>query len=739
MNDNAFFNSVNSANNSSSDEIDVGKLFRALFVSKNMILLATLIFGFVGIVYGQLSTPIYKSNALIQVEDNSGGVLALDDIGDMFVSESSANTEVYIIKSRSVLGKTVDDLNLDIKVKANYFPVLGAFFARRHKGSELAQPMFGSVYAWGGERVIVSDLNVTKQLYSKELTLIAEGDEQYSLWFDDKKLLSGAVGYFASNDQYNVSLKIDQLIANEGTQFTLKKISRLKTILNLQQGFKAANLGKDTGIMELTILGPDKEKISAILNSISANYVTQNVRRLAAEAESSLNFVNDQIPKVQTSLSKAEVELNTYRAERDSVDLNLETKSLLESFVILEADISAMNLNEADIARRFTKEHPNYLSFKRQLSDLIGQRNRLNAKISALPETQQKVLTLMRNFEVNQAIFVSLQNKSQELAIIMASTVGNVRILDSAEVFPNKSSPKKTLILIMSLIIGFILGVTFALIKSAFTSGIFNAKELELAGLNIYASIPASKIQLDFDQKKKNVMGIVNSSPNDEMILADRYPTDLSVEALRSLRATLYFGMLEAKNNVLMISSASPAAGKSFISANLSSVLAQSDKRILVIDADLRKGSLHRNFSKDISPGLSDYLGGMASAEDITRKSHDKNLDIVSRGSLCQNPSELLMNIRFKQYLDDASKSYDLIVIDTPPILAVTDAAVIGGHVGFTILIVRFEKSKIREVLAAIQRFRLSGVDVGGVVFNAVDSKSSDYYSDYTYESDTYG
>ena len=124
--------------------------------------------------------------------------------------------------------------------------------------------------------------------------------------------------------------------------------------------------------MELTLTGADKSKIVAILNSISANYVSQNVKRLAAEAENSLNFIKDQIPKVRASLNEAEMALNSYRAARESVDLSLETQSLLESYVKLEADISAMALNEAEISRRFTKQHPNYVSFKRQQAESVS-------------------------------------------------------------------------------------------------------------------------------------------------------------------------------------------------------------------------------------------------------------------------------------------------------------------------------------------------------------------------------
>ncbi len=724
--------------NGSSDEIDVGKLFYEIINEKWMILAVTLVFGLCGFIYAQLLTPIYKSNALIQVEDNSGGVLALDDIGDMFAVESSADTEIYILKSRSVLGKTVDDLNLTVKVKPNYFPVVGALFAARHKSAELATPMFGSSYAWGGEQVTVSDLNVPKRFLSKFLTLVVEGDQRYSIWFNEEKLLSGEVGSFASNVQEGIDIKVEHLHANKGTHFFVKKKSRLKAIMDLQGEFKAANLGKDTGIMELTLYGSDKGKIAAILNSISANYVTQNVQRLAAEAENSLNFIKDQIPIVQASLNESEIALNTYRAARESVDLSLETQSLLESFVKLEADISAMALNESDISRRFTKQHPNYVSFKRQQADLFAQRDRLDAKISALPETQQKILTLMRDFEVNQAIYLSLQNKSQELAIVKASTVGNVRILDSAEVFPRESSPKKGIIFAVAVFLGAISSVLFVLIRSFFNPGLSSVHELQSVGLNIYATIPISMIQIKFDRMKEALRKRRTIYSGSELLLANDYPTDLSVEAIRSLRTSLHFGMVEAENNVIMISSGSAEVGKSFIASNFCTVLAQSGQRVLLVDADLRRGYLHYRFSLGVGSGLSDFLREPVSLADIIKKTNIDGLDLLSRGAVPPNPSELLMGDRFKDFIDQASNAYDLIVIDTPPILAVTDAAVIGQFAGTSMMVVRFEKSTAREVQAANDRFSLNGIAVKGLIFNAIEAKASNYYGGYSYYNYSY-
>ncbi|MFB1036113.1 MAG: hypothetical protein QMC38_12280, partial [Sinobacterium sp.] len=304
-------------------------------------------------------------------------MLALDEIGDIFASESSADTEIYIVKSRSVIGKTVDDLNLTVNVKPKYFPFIGSFFAKNTEKSELTNTAYGFEGVMGNEELVVSEFNIPERFISKEFVIVVEADQNYSLWFEDIKLLDGVTGSSSSNTKYNVGIKVDHIAADKGARFRLVKSSRLSTVLKLQKRVKVVGLGKDTGIMELSLLGTNKARISAILNTISDNYVEQNVQRLGAEAENSLKFIKDQLPKIKASLNQAESALNAYREVRESVDLSLETQSLLESLVKVEADISSMALNEADVSRRFTKEHPNYISFKSQQSNLLLQRDKL--------------------------------------------------------------------------------------------------------------------------------------------------------------------------------------------------------------------------------------------------------------------------------------------------------------------------------------------------------------------------
>ena len=188
-----------------------------------------------------------------------------------------------------------------------------------------------------------------------------------------------------------------------------------------------------------------------------------------------------------------------------------------------------------------------------------------------------------------------------------------------------------------------------------------------------------------------------------------------------------------------MISGASPGIGKTFISANLAAVVAQTGTRVLFIDCDMRKGYAHELLGIDGKNGLSDVLSGKLTVDSIIKKAN--NFDFIARGIVPPNPSELLMHNRFPELLTWASKHYDLVVVDTPPILAVTDAAIVGKQAGTSLMVAKFEQNTAKEVEISIKRLNQNGVEIKGVILNAVVRKSSNYYSygydyyDYSYKS----
>lgn len=242
-----------------------------------------------------------------------------------------------------------------------------------------------------------------------------------------------------------VSILVDSIDAEAGSQFKITYISRLKAISNLLESLNVADQGKDTGMLNLTFTGDNPTLISQVLSSITQNYLAQNVARQAAQDAKSLEFLNEQLPKVRTDLDAAEDKLNSYRKQKDSVDLTMEAKSVLDQIVNVDNQLNELTFREAEISQLYTKEHPTYKALMEKKQTLQTERNKLNKKVSSMPSTQQEVLRLSRDVESGRAVYLQLLSRQQELNIAKSSAIGNVRIIDNAITEPEPVRPKKSL------------------------------------------------------------------------------------------------------------------------------------------------------------------------------------------------------------------------------------------------------------------------------------------------------
>ncbi|EGR0790165.1 polysaccharide biosynthesis tyrosine autokinase [Vibrio vulnificus] len=705
----------------SSDEIDLGKLLGILLDAKWIILVTTFLFAVGGVAVALLSTPIYKADALIQIEQkSSGGISSLvGDMGELFSQESSATTEIEIIKSRMILGDTVDKFNLTTVAEPKYLPVIGKGLTR----------IAGKV-----NQIEISRYTVPEYAQEMKHTLVvldAEKKTYQLIRGDEQVVLQGVAGELAKKDGYE--LFVTELRSHNEQEFSLSQQSRLEAIEWLKKNLAISERGKQTGILMLSFEGENRNQISEILNHISQTYFLQNVERNSAEAEKSLTFLKGHLPDIKNSLTTAEDTLNRFRQDNESIDLGLEAKSTLDVMVKLEAQLNELTFKESEISQRFTKDHPAYRSLLDKRETLLKERERLNQQVQKLPKTQREVLRMTRDVEVNQQIYIQLLNKVQELSIIKAGTVGNVRILDEAQSYAKPVKPKKPLIVVLATLLGGMLSVALVLVKAALHRGVENPDEIEQIGLSVYASVPKSNLQLELAnklaRKKRNT---------DLTLLAESNPADLSIEALRGLRTSLHFAMMEAKNNVLMISGPAPGIGKSFVSTNFAAVAAKTGQKVLLIDADMRKGYLQQCFGLNWENGLSDLLSGKVTRDVAVQSAKVENLDIITRGQVPPNPSELLMHPRFKELVDWASEHYDLVIIDTPPVLAVTDPSIVGAIAGTTLMVARFGQNTVKEIDVARSRFEQAGIEVKGVILNAIEKKASSSYG-YGYYNYSYG
>ncbi|HDT3594183.1 TPA: polysaccharide biosynthesis tyrosine autokinase, partial [Klebsiella pneumoniae subsp. pneumoniae] len=701
---------TNKATSKDADEIDLGRLIGEFIDHRKLIISVTSLFTLVALIYAIFATPIYQADALIQVEQKQANAI-LSNLSQMLPdSQPQSAPEIALIRSRMILGKTVDDLNLQARVKQKYFPLLGRGFARL-SGDKPGSLSISRLY-------IPENDNDTP-----EIILTVKERNSFSISVGDF-IINGKVGELL--DERGISLKVDEISAKPGTEFSIVYVSRLKAITDLQDDIAVADQGKDTGMLTLSLTGDNPVLIERILNSISENYLAQNIARQAAQDAKSLEFLSKQLPEVRSDLDQAEDKLNQYRRKSDSVDLSLEAKAVLDQIVNVDNQLNELTFRESEISQLYTKEHPTYKALMEKRKTLQDEKSKLNKRVSAMPETQQEILRLSRDVESGRAVYMQLLNRQQELNIAKSSAIGNVRIIDNAVTQPKPIKPKKILIVLIGIILGVMTSAGVVLLRVILRRGIETPEQLEELGINVYASIPIAET---FSKSVVQKKGWSKKSAEEiQGFLAVDNPADLSIEAIRGLRTSLHFAMMEARNNVLMISGASPNAGKTFVSSNLAAVISQTGKKVLFIDTDMRKGYTHKLFNENNTNGLSDILSGKVEINRALKKVVSGDFDFISRGMAPPNPAELLMHRRFGELLNWASENYDIVVLDTPPILAVTDAAIIGNYVGTTLLVARFELNTAKEIEVSVKRFEQAGVTVKGCILNGVVKKASSYY-----------
>lgn len=701
-----------------SDEINVGRLIGELVDHWKMICLIVFFTTLIAIIYVLFSTPVYQASSLVQVEQKQGNSI-LNSLSQVLPDTAPQSApEISLLQSRMILGQTVDELDLRHIVKQNYFPVFGKGWSR--------------IIGQKEGLLSIAHMKLASDVIGSNTVLITLVDNKNFVVEGEGFQYEGTVGVVLKKPY--LTLLISTFDAAPGTQFEVKELTRLEAIKKLSKSFAVNEQGKDTGMLNLTLIGENPALISKTLDRISSNYLKQNIERQAAQDAKSLDFLNQQLPLVRQDLDTAEDKLNEYRKQKNSVDLSLEAKSVLDQIVNVDNQLNELTFKEAEISQLYTKEHPTYKALLEKRDTLQSEQSKLNSQVSTMPATQQGILKLSRDVESGRAVYMQLLNRQQELSISKSSAIGNVRIIDQAVSDPIPVQPRKLLGIAIGILIGGFISIGTIVLKMSLRHGIESAEELESLGINVYANVPMSEwIHKNERKVRRSGRAKIEAEQKNSLLFLTN-PADISIEAIRGLRTSLHFAMMEAKNNVLMITGASPKAGKTFISSNLSATIANSGKKVLYIDADMRKGYIHKVLGVPVENGLSDYLSGREEISKVTKKITESGFDFISKGITPHNPAELLMHPRMQELVAWANDNYDLIIIDTPPILAVTDAVIIGSYSGTTLIVARFEEDTAKEIDISIRKLEQNNIVVKGCVLNGIVRKASSRYG-YGYNS----
>lgn len=743
-------NLSNAASKEDNDEIDLMALLFAILRGWKVIVFFAVLGLVIGILYSRYVNPTFKSDALIQIEENSKGVAALGaDISELIGSEvSKAQAEAELIRSRMILEPVVNLLHLRIRLSD---PNIGALdrIKSNSTDTQINKPEGVSLKTEDGE-VKISQFNVSQEYLNQSFTLTRSATGfVLTNGFDDFKGQIGKAHLFKGTDG-QIQIKVDDLPV-DGYSVNITKQSLQTTTDQINSALSVVEKGKQTGIIQLSMTGANQQQTSLILKQIVLSYIDQNQSRGSEETTKTISFMETQIPTLKKKLEDSEAVFNDFRKKYGTIDVGKEAELLLTENSQIDAQLNELKLKKADLTTYYTEEHPLVVQINEQLAVLNARKNEIDDTIAGLPEIQREFLQLSADTTINREIYLTLLKNYEQLKIVKAGQIGFARIIDLPISTYKAIAPKKLQIMILAMLLGVMLGTMLVLLKNMLRNVVKDPERIEAkTGVPVIATIPRSPITTRLNKKKSS----------NGRLLAYVDNNSISYEAIKSLRTNLMFGMPSEglgfqRAKVILITGESPGVGKSFISSNLTEVFTQLDKKTLIIDADMRLGQLHKVFNIGQANGLADYLSQSneqtkrfnnpligieqtsgLNGSDISEFIHStgiENMDFMPRGENPRNPASLLANGRFDSLMTELNLHYDYIIIDSPPVLAASDAMILAQHADKVLMVTRYEDSIEGQLVYAVNQMYKANIKVDGIILNDVQqgimSKYSYHYS----------
>lgn len=729
------------------DNIDLMALVLVLVRGWKIIALMALLGFLIGFLYTRYVNPTFQSDALIQIEENTQGVEALgENISGLVKEETSkAETEAELIRSRMILEPVVDLLNLRTRLTD---PNIGYIDRIKNNriDTQINTPDSVSLNTGNG-LVQIEQFDVAPEYLNQSFTLIRSATGFIlSNGFDEFKGQLGQPHQFEGlNGQINITvteLPTDSYPINITKQTLKTTTDAINSTLSVEER------GDQTSIIQLSMIGTNQQQITIILNQIVQSYVDQNQSRGSEETTKTLAFMETQIPALKEKLENSEALFNSFRKKYGTIDVGKEAELLLNEKSRIGEQLNDLKLKKADLTTYYTEEHPMVIQINEQLKVLNSRTQAIDNTVAGLPEIQREFLKLSEDTALNREIYLTLLKNYEQLKIVEAGQIGYARILDRPTSTFDAIAPNKLQIIMLTGLIGTMLGVILVLLKNLIRNVVKDPEHLEAkTGIPVIATIPRSPSIFKLGKTKFG-----KNKKNTDRMLAHVDHNGLSYEAIKSLRTNLIFGMpigavAGQSAKVILITGESPGVGKSFITANLAEVFSQLNKKILVIDGDMRLGELHKMFGMSQHEGLADYLlqdetGLVPVSEpqintDISKLNLEsfiqptgmKHIDFISRGRQSHNPTSLLTGESFNHLMTELKKQYDYIVIDAPPILAASDAMVLGQHADKVLLVTKFNHSVEGQLVYAIKQMNRANVQVDGIILNDVRQSIINKYS----------
>ena len=686
---------------------------------KWLIAMTIVVMLILGLLYALLATPVYRANILVQIEDfTPESRSTLNEASGLLDAKTPATGEIQVLSSRMVLDAAAEQTNIQVNARPRYLPLVGNWLSRRAK--QLSEPGFLGLggYVTGTERIRVARFNVPEALEDTDSFIVTNlGNGRYAVHHELLEApLEGVVGQRLRHTlpEGPIEIEITELTGKPGADYTVDVASRFRAIERLQDKLQMNEQGRQSNVIGVSLEDTDRERLARVLNAIGEQYVRQNMERRSAEAERTLAFLDTQMPAFQRQLQSSEDAYARFRNKNGTVDFDEEAAVWLKKTSELQTALLELQQKRREMELTFTDQAPRMQLLNGQINAIQGELNALNGRVSSMPNVQRDAFRLERDMRVNSALYQSMRNNALQMRLVKEGKIGNVRLLDKAVVSRVPVKPRKTLVIAFALVLGALLGPALAIVRTRTKGGIRNPQEIEdLTGLGVYAVVPQSAEQSVLERR--------TDRSATTSVLVDDSPRSHAVEALRTLRVGLKPALAEASNNLIFITGATPGIGKSFIARNFAALLAQSGKRVLLVNADFRKGEPHGEFGLPQAGGLSEMLRGKLIPELAIHSQVRPNLDVITTGQLPELATDMLESEAFIRALKSFSARYEYVVIDTAPVLVAADGAAVAPACGTVLLVARADQSQLGELNESVRRLTQAGATISGVLLNGMD------------------
>lgn len=731
-----------------------------VILRRRKIFLLTLALVFFGVALVTFTMdPVYEAVATLHVKDERGKAGLLGELALALDTVNPINAEVEILKSRTLAEQVVKRLHLDWHVS--------------RKPADLAF------------RLLEFSSTARKPSYRIELT----GPNTYTVR-DDSGGVAGTGQGGTLMQGKGVTLLIGELNGKSGDGFQLDLLPFKAVAADLQGAITSKEVGKLTNIVKLSYQDSDPERARDVVNTLVQAYLGQNIAFKAEEASRTVDFVEEQLHGLRKDLDDAERNLQAYKTSSGVVKLDTEAEALVKNLSETERERAGVALQKKqaefalaslkDAMRRgavyspaVMREDPLVAGLTAKLSELAVQKrallaeateslpavkavqeqidevqkkvrdtydtalknlgrqetevtrqlSRYEGRLKALPVAERELARLTRHAKVNAEIYTLLLQKREEARIAKASAISNIRVVDPAITpdFPVK--PQKAKNLILALLVGCMLGAGLAFFREYLDNTI---KDIEQArrvlGVPVLAAIPY--IARKEGERKSEIR---------ETLVTHLEPKSIAAEAYRSLRTALHFSALPGKHQVTLVTSTFPDEGKSTTVSNLAITISHSGTRVLLVDCDLRRPILHDIFGRGKAPGLTDLLAGECDMASALQATEITGVDLLSAGTTPPNPAELLGSDAMRRLLASLKERYDLILIDAPPVLTVTDAPLLTAAADMVLVVVEAGRVPVKAARRMKEMLATVNAPLTGVVMNIKSGERFDHYSDYYY------